>query len=103
MANGLSAVLVDERGAFGALFGVNVDKDLFEIRRANEGSGNPYCPESLLTGREIRAGLGYDCPRVGPLAAWKVAIEGGLTPQQVEQQLPRVTVGQARKRIGAVV
>jgi len=39
---------------------LNFETDLFSVRRNNSGSGNPYDPESLLTGEEVSQGLTYN-------------------------------------------
>jgi hypothetical protein len=64
-----------------------------ERRNATPSAGVAYDPESLLTGAEIAAGLGYKDRRVWPdEETYKRAVEGRLTPEQVAAVAPRVKV-----------
>lgn len=67
-------------------------QDLFQERRnASESAGNPYDPESLLTGAEIAAGLGYYDRRHWPSRElYRLAVSGRLTPDEVAKIAPRV-------------
>ena len=58
--------------------------------------GVAYDPESLLTGAEELAGLTYRDKRVWPSEeAYKRAVEGRLTPEQIAAIAPRVKVAAA--------
>ena len=64
-----------------------------ERRNATPSAGVAYDPESLLTGAEAAAGLGYRDRRVWPdQETYKRALEGRLTPEQVAAVAPRVRV-----------
>jgi hypothetical protein len=64
-----------------------------ERRNATPSAGVAYDPESLLTGAEIAAGLGYRDRRVWPdEETYKRAVEGRLTSEQVAAVAPRVRV-----------
>ena len=70
--------------------------DTFQERRnATPSAGVAYDPESLLTGAEEAAGLTYRDKRVWPSEeAYKRAIEGRFTPEQIASIAPRVKVAQ---------
>lgn len=38
---------------------IDFTRDQFALRRSNVGSGNPYDPNSLITGAEIQRGFTY--------------------------------------------
>ena len=69
------------------------DNDLFEIRRANQvGAGNPYDPESLMSGREAELGFTYsnshrewDCEE-----DYNRAVKGLMSTEEVLEKHPRV-------------
>ncbi len=66
-----------------------------EAQRKLEESGfpasNPYDPESLLTGEEIRQGLGHMDQREWPdLATYRRAVEGDLTIVEIAELAPRM-------------
>ena len=64
--------------------------DSFTIRRSGNGAGNPYDPESLLTGAEIAQGLGYGDQRDWPDTETYVrAVNGDITPSEVAYVAPR--------------
>ncbi len=64
-----------------------------ERRNSGESAGVRYDPESLLTGAEEAAGLGYHDKRVWPDAeTYRLATEGKLTSEQIAQIAPRVRV-----------
>ncbi len=64
-----------------------------ERRNATESAGVAYDPESLLTGAEIAAGLGYQDRRQWPdEETYRRALEGRFTPEQVASIAPRVKV-----------
>lgn len=70
-------------------------QDLFALRRTGgpESYGNPYDPESLITGEETAAGITYDDPRVWPdFPTYQEAVAGRMTPEQIAQVAPRATV-----------
>jgi len=71
--------------------------DTFSERRNNSpAAGVAYDPNSLLTGAEIAAGLGYNDPRVWPdTETYRRAVEGRFTPEQVASIAPRVKVAAA--------
>lgn len=64
---------------------VDFSVDQFELRRAAQGAGNPWDPESLLTGEEVAAGLDYDCPRdwSGVTLEVRKQAEAGFVPTEV--------------------
>lgn len=72
--------------------------DQIALRRNNSGSGNPYDPESLLTGREIEQGFTYDNSRRSwaSESAFKSAMAGNMTTSQVLLYGPRVPVSTER-------
>ncbi len=85
-----------------------IDKtDQISERRANtESAGNPYAPESLITGAETIAGLTYHDHRHWPtLRDYKAAVAGRMTSSQIEVVAPRVkgnkftTVGHDKRSI----
>lgn len=50
-----------------------------------------YDPESLLTGKEIAAGLDYSTPRHYPTPEDKaLAYSGKLTPEEIAERYPRM-------------
>ena len=62
-----------------------------ERRNATESAGVAYDPESLLTGGEEAAGLGYKDRRVWPSKEVFVrAVSGEYTPEQIAAIAPRV-------------
>ena len=69
-------------------------RDNFKDRRnATESAGVHYDPESLLTGAEIAAGLGYSDRRVWPSEdIYREAVAGRMTPEQVAAIAPRVKI-----------
>ncbi len=88
--------------------------DLFSVRRgggqqgvkdapANTGklvffAGNPYDPNSLLTGAEMACGLDYgNSVRTWPsYEAYIDAVSGNWTTERVEREAPRVHKNSAR-------
>lgn len=73
------------------------EKDRFETRRANFGSGNPYDPESLLTGEEMALGLDYDCPREwSSQGVYDRAVRGEYSPVVVALIAPRKKKGERK-------
>lgn len=70
------------------------ENDLFALRRSGTAfaAGNPYDPESLLTGEEMAEGLDYDNSR----RDWpnedfyKLAVAGGMDTKSILQYAPRV-------------
>ena len=68
--------------------------DTFRERRNSQpGAGVAYDPESLLTGAEEKAGLGYRDKRVWPNEeTYTRAVSGGMTPEQVAAGAPRVKI-----------
>ncbi len=68
------------------------EKDLFTERRSGTcyTSGNPFDPESLLTGAEMAAGLDYGDKRSWPNEAlYRAAIGGQLTTDEIARIAPR--------------
>ena len=69
-------------------------EDNFAARRSGAGAsnfGNAYDPNSLLTGAEIAAGLGYEHPRDlshGPSV--RAAVAGKVAVADIPTLLPRV-------------
>lgn len=67
-------------------------QDLFPARRMP--SGNPYDPESLLTGAEVEAGMTYTNSR----RAWATeaeyhrAVQGEMTTEEILEAAPRVRI-----------
>lgn len=69
---------------------VPVTGDSFTIRRSGNGAGNPYDPESLLTGAEIAQGLGYQDQRDWPNTDTYIrAVNGDIGPTDVARIAPR--------------
>lgn len=68
-------------------------EDNFTARRSGAGPsnfGNAYDPESLLTGAEIEAGLGYEHPRDfshGP--SYRLAVAGKVAVKDIPTFFPR--------------
>ena len=69
-------------------------QDNFAERRNNSPSaGVAYDPESLLTGDEEAAGLTYRDKRVWQSEeAYREAVAGKYTPEQIAQIAPRVRI-----------
>lgn len=69
------------------------ERDNFLARRSGAGPsnfGNAYDPNSLLTGAEIEAGLGYEHPRDlshGPSV--RAAVAGKVAVEDIPTLLPR--------------
>lgn len=70
------------------------DKDLFTARRSGAGVsnyGNPYDPESLITGGEVAQGLTYADKRSWPnQAEYDRAVSGEIPTDQLPSIAPRV-------------
>lgn len=70
------------------------DKDVFTARRSGAGAsnyGNPYDPESLITGGEVAQGLTYADKRSWPnQAQYDAAVAGELSTDQIPSIAPRV-------------
>lgn len=67
--------------------------DLFEMRRnATHASGNPYDPESLLSGKEASLGMTYDnSHREWPNEeSYMLAVEGRMSSEEILLMHPRV-------------
>lgn len=74
-----------------------------ERRNATISSGVAYDPESLLTGEEEAAGLGYHDKRVWPShEAYQMAIEGKFTPEQIATIAPRVKIIRSERALALV-
>ena len=64
--------------------------NFLERRNATAAAGVAYDPESLLTGAEEAAGLGYRDKRVWPdQKTFIAAVAGTLTPEQIAEVAPR--------------
>lgn len=75
---------------------IDLAGDTFEIRRANgRGAGVPYDPDSLLTGEDVEAGLGYEDARDRGAdwehqdSLWQRAIRGEFSQEQIVELFPR--------------
>lgn len=69
------------------------EDDLFSLRRSGTAfaAGNPYDPESLLTGGEIQNGLTYTNSRRNwpDEATYLEAVGGGMTREEILRIAPR--------------
>lgn len=69
------------------------ESDNFVERRTGgaESYGNAYDPESLLTGAEVAAGLGYADHRLWPSESqYRKAVAGRTAPEDIEGIAPRI-------------
>ncbi len=77
------------------------DDDLFTLRRSGSAfdSGNPYDPESLLTGGEAARGLDYgNSRRSWPNEeTYRAAVGGHLTTEQILRIAPRVPLDEVTR------